>query len=208
MEMNKAEIIKRLMSVDNDMSLLDTTADTYSCIIVGGSALVLLEKIYRSTHDIDSINASDEIKQLLEIYNINMNVSAYRINFPDDYLNRIIPIDIPTKKVKFYTVSLEDLVVSKLCSMRDKDVEDIENELVYKSLDWNLLDKLIDDVCYGMLSDFDRNALVINYNHYNQHILHPEKYHPHSIYFQILLLLMQDCKMRLLCTLFFIQKKI
>ena len=37
--------------------------------------------------------------------------------------------------------------------MRDKDVEDIENELVYKSLDWNLLDKLIDDVCYGMLSD-------------------------------------------------------
>lgn len=158
MEMNKAEIIKRLMSVDNDMSLLDTTADTYSCIIVGGSALVLLEKIYRSTHDIDSINASDEIKQLLEIYNINMNVSAYRI----------IPIDIPTKKVKFYTVSLEDLVVSKLCSMRDKDVEDIENELVYKSLDWNLLDKLIDDVCYGMLSDFDRNALVINYNHYKE----------------------------------------
>lgn len=38
-----------------------------------------------------------------------MNVIAYRINFPDDYLNRIIPIDIPTKKVKFYTVSLEDL---------------------------------------------------------------------------------------------------
>ena len=69
----------------------------------------------------------------------------------------IIPIDIPTK-----------LVVSKLCSMRDKDVEDIENELVYKSLDWNLLDKLIDDVCYGMLSDFDRNALVINYNHYKE----------------------------------------
>lgn len=97
-----------------------------------------------------------------------MNVSAYRINFPYDYLNRIIPIDIPTKKVKFYTVSLEDLVVSKLCSMRDKDVEDIENELVYKSLDWNLLDKLIDDVCYGMLSDFDRNALVINYNHYKE----------------------------------------
>ena len=30
-----------------------------------------------------------------------------------------------------------------------------------------------------------------------------------SLYiFQILLLLMQDCKMRLLCTLFFIQKKI
>ncbi len=31
------------------------------CVIVGGSALVILEKIVRSTHDIDSIKASEEI---------------------------------------------------------------------------------------------------------------------------------------------------
>ena len=168
MEMNKAEIIKRLMSVDNDMSLLDTTADTYSCIIVGGSALVLLEKIYRSTHDIDSINASDEIKQLLELYNINMNVNAYRINFPENYLERIVKVNIPTKKVNFYTLSLEDLVVSKLCAMRGKDIEDIENELVYNSLDWDLLDRLVDDVCYGMLTDFDKNILLEHYKDYKE----------------------------------------
>ena len=36
-----------------------------------------------------------------------MNVNAYRINFPEDYLDRIVEVNIPTTKVKFYTVSLE-----------------------------------------------------------------------------------------------------
>lgn len=168
MDLYREEIINRLLQVDRDMALLDNTPDMYSCVIVGGSALVLMEKIYRSTHDIDSIDASNEIKPLLETYNINMNVNAYRINFPEDYLNRIVEVNIPTTKVKFYTVSLEDLVVSKLCGMREKDVEDIENELVYKDLNWNLMDELIDEVCYGMLNDFDVNALKSNYENYKE----------------------------------------
>lgn len=168
MDLYREEIINRLLQVDRDMALLDTTPDMYSCVIVGGSALVLMEKIYRSTHDIDSIDASNEIKPLLETYNINMNVNAYRINFPEDYLNRIVEVNIPTTKVKFYTVSLEDLVVSKLCGMRGKDVEDIENELVYKDLNWSLMDELIDEVCYGMLTDFDVNALKSNYENYKE----------------------------------------
>ena len=66
MDMFREEIIDRLLQVDRDIALLDTSLDVYSCVIVGGSALVLMKKIYRSTHDIDSINASDEIKPLLE----------------------------------------------------------------------------------------------------------------------------------------------
>lgn len=97
-----------------------------------------------------------------------MNVKAYRINFPEDYLDRIIEVDITTTKVKFYTISLEDLVISKLCSMREKDIEDIENELVYKDLNWKLLDELVDEVCYGMLNDFDINALKSNYENYKE----------------------------------------
>lgn len=168
MELYRDEIIQRLLQVDKDMSLLDSTSDTYDCVIVGGSALVLLKKIYRSTHDIDSINASDEIKPLLEAYNINMNVRAYVMNFPDDYIDRIIKVDIPTSKVNFYTVSLEDLVVSKLCSNREKDVQDIENELVYKDLNWELMDELIEEVCYGMLTDHDVNLLKMNYENYKE----------------------------------------
>lgn len=168
MDLYRDEIINRLLQVDKDMALLDTTSYMYSCVIVGGSALVLMKKIYRSTHDIDSIDASDEIKPLLETYNINMNVNAYRINFPEDYLDRIVEVNIPTTKVKFYTVSLEDLVVSKLCGMRGKDVEDIENKPVYKDLNWDLMDELIEEVCYGMLNDFDVNALKANYENYKE----------------------------------------
>ena len=168
MELYREEIINRLLQVDRDMTLLDTTPNVYSCVIVGGSALVLMKKIYRSTHDIDSINASNEIKPLLESYNINMNVNAYCINFPDDYLDRIVRVDIPTTKVNFYTISLEDLLVSKLCARRDKDIEDIENELVYRDLNWVLLDELVEDVCYGMLTDFDEENLRENYKVYKE----------------------------------------
>ena len=168
MELYREEIINRLLQVDRDMTLLDTTPNVYSCVIVGGSALVLMKKIYRSTHDIDSINASDEIKPLLESYNINMNVNAYRINFPENYLERIVRVDIPTTKVNFYTISLEDLLVSKLCARRDKDIEDIDNELVYRDLNWVLLDELVEDVCYGMLTDFDEENLRENYKVYKE----------------------------------------
>lgn len=168
MELYREEIINRLLQVDKDMALLDATSDIYYCVIVGGSALVLMKKIYRSTHDIDSINVSNEIKPLLETYNINMNVNAYYINFPETYLDRIVKVDIPTTKVEFYTVSLEDLVISKLCARRDKDIEDIENELVYKDLNWDLLDELVEDVCYGMLTDFDAENLRENYKDYKE----------------------------------------
>ena len=168
MRSNREEIIEKLIQLDKDVALMDTTEDIYSCVIVGGSALVLMNKIYRSTHDIDSIDASRAIRPLLELYNINMNVNAFLLNFPDDFRKRVQPVDIPTEKVKFYTASPEDLVVSKLCSMRDKDVEDIENELVYGSLDWELMDELVEDVCYGMLNDYDVNALRERYADYKE----------------------------------------
>ena len=168
MEMNKKEILNRLLQVDKDMALIDPTEDRYMCVIVGGSALVILEKIVRSTHDIDSINASEEIQGLLEMYNINMNVRAYLVNFPDSYLNRIVKVDIPTKKVEFYTTSLEDLVISKLASAREKDKQDIENERIYKDLNWDLMDELIEEVCEGLLTDRDCRALRDAYRDYKE----------------------------------------
>ena len=52
--------------------------------------------------------------------------------------------------------------------MREKDIEDIEKESVYSELNWELLDKLIDEVCYGMLSDYDVTALKENYRYYKE----------------------------------------
>lgn len=168
MKSNKKKILEKLKQLDSDMALLDTSDDLYTCVIVGGSALVLMDKIYRSTHDIDSIASSEKIQPLLEAYNINMNVKAYLTNFPDDYRERLVPVDIETKKVKFYTVSTEDLVVSKLCAGREKDIEDIESGEVTKHLDWDLLDRLICDVCYGLLTEYDERILRAKYADYKE----------------------------------------
>ena len=78
--MNKNELLERLKQLDDDMALLDNSEDLCTCVIVGGSALVLMDKIYRSTHDIDSIASSEKILPLLDAYGINMNVKAYLTN--------------------------------------------------------------------------------------------------------------------------------
>ena len=166
--MNKKELLERLKQLDSDMALLDNSEDLYTCVIVGGSALVLMDKIYRSTHDIDSIASSEKILPLLDAYGINMNVKAYLTNFPEDYQDRLKQVAIETTKVKFFTVSTEDLVVSKLCAGRDKDIEDVEGKEVTEHLDWDLLDRLINDVCYGMLNEFDENLLRMRYKDYKE----------------------------------------
>lgn len=165
---NKREILERLKRLDEDAALLDPSEDLYSCIIVGGSALVLMDKIVRSTHDIDSIASSEKLLPLLEAYNINTNVSSYFINFPDDYKERLVPVDIKTDKIRFFTLSAEDIVVSKLCGGREKDEEDISGDGLTENLDWDLLDRLVDDVCYGLLTDYDVNILRARYENYKE----------------------------------------
>ena len=45
MKSNKKEIIEKLIQLDSDMALLDSSDDLYTCVIVGGSALVLMDKL-------------------------------------------------------------------------------------------------------------------------------------------------------------------
>lgn len=44
MNLYEKEIIERLLQVDRDMALIDTSDDVYTCVIAGGSALVLMKK--------------------------------------------------------------------------------------------------------------------------------------------------------------------
>ena len=80
----------------------------------------------------------------------------------------MVPVDIDTNKIRFFTVSTEDLVISKLCAGRDKDFEDIESKEVTESLDWQLLDKLADDICFGMLNDYDVRIFKSRYQDYKE----------------------------------------
>jgi len=136
------DLIYRLMRLDEDAFLLDDSDERLHVSIVGGGALILQKVIPRATHDIDAISVSPILLELLEKYDINCRVNAYINNFPYCFEDRLMKLTIDTKKIDYYTASLEDIVIAKLHSNRDPDIHDIESKSVRKALDWELLEVL------------------------------------------------------------------
>lgn len=140
--MQRDDLFARLRDLDEEASLLFDNAERLHLIIVGGSALVLMELIPRGTHDIDALDASKKLQGLMEQYDINTRVQTYVNNFPYNYEDRIRPLDIQGKIIDFYTASLEDIIIAKLYSYRDTDYVDITSPTVLDSVDWDLLHHL------------------------------------------------------------------
>ena len=165
--MNKNELTERLLDLDRDAQLMFSEESEFKCYIVGGSALVLMGYSIRATHDIDILERyPKEISLLFSKYDMNTSVVAYYDCFPSDFEERAIPIDVPTKMVKFYTLSLEDLVISKLFTTRyNQDITDINDSNIVDSLDWNKLKILYDQIIKEKMSGID----VFSYN-YNEYI--------------------------------------
>lgn len=160
------EIVERLLRLDEDAALMFDGPGRFSCILVGGSALILLGYISRTTHDIDMLRTPPELLTLLEKYDMNNNVSAHMDNFPDDCLDRVKKLELPTCKIDFYTLSLEDLVISKLAAGREKDLYDITRPEVLFALDWTLLESGAQLVKQGMLSERSVHEFELTYQEF------------------------------------------
>ena len=78
-------MISRLKDLDEEASLLFPHAERIRIIIVGGGALVLMEYLNRSTHDIDVISVSHRIQDLMGKYDMNSDVMTYQNSFPYNY---------------------------------------------------------------------------------------------------------------------------
>lgn len=142
MEFGKQELLDRLARLDEDIDLLFDDDRRYRIVIVGGSALILLETITRATHDIDVLDVSPDIVHLLEKYDMNTRVGTFINNFPYNYDDRLIPLRLNGKRVDFYTASLEDIVIAKLYAFRETDRQDVLDEGVLSALNWDLLEHL------------------------------------------------------------------
>ena len=140
--MDHKDILERLDRLDMEAFATIDTPHMYRMIIVGGSGLVLLDVITRATQDIDTLEASPAIRHLLEKYDANLRVSTYINNFPYNFEDRLVLLPVGGRKILFYTCSLEDIVVAKLCSSREVDRQDIISENVLKNLDWDKLKHL------------------------------------------------------------------
>lgn len=168
--MNKNQLIKNLLNFDREVDMLYGKSEmAFKCYIVGGGALVLTDYVSRATHDVDVLKAvPGDIVPLMEKYDMNMNVSAHLCSFADDCYLRAQKLDVGSRCVEFYTLSLEDLVASKLAAARDKDLEDISRPEIVANLNWKLLDEIIETAEEGILSDWDRQALKTIYKNYKE----------------------------------------
>ena len=144
--MNQKDILERLDRLDMEAFTTIDTPHMYKMVIVGGSGLVLLDVIARATQDIDTLEASPDIRHLLEKYDANLRVSTYINNFPYNFEDRLVPLPVGGRKIYFFTCSLEDIVIAKLYSAREVDRQDIVTDTVLKRLDWEKLRHLaLDD---------------------------------------------------------------
>lgn len=165
----REELLERLNRLDEDADLLFEEGERFRMVIVGGSALILLETISRATHDIDALDVSPEILELLERYDINTRVGTFINNFPYNYDERLIPLPVGGRRIDFFTASLEDIVIAKLCSARDRDVQDIIDERVLQAIDWDILEHLAtaeDEAQASALNPFRYRDFKASYDEY------------------------------------------
>jgi hypothetical protein len=166
--MFKDDILARLRRADEDAYLSFDNTGSFKVVIVGGGALILHDYIPRATEDIDVLGVDRTLLPILEVYNINGMVAAYMNNFPCNYENRLVHI-WSGRKIEFYTVSLEDIVIAKLCSNRRNDW--LDAEAVAKYIDWDLLDVLAydeDELKSSVLNDRNYADFLVSYEEYKR----------------------------------------
>ena len=103
--MKNNDLIQRLMLLDEEAYLLYPGADKFYCIIVGGSALMLMGYVNRVTHDIDSIQCHNQLLDLIGKYDINMNVMSHIDCFPEDYGDRIQKLEKAMRAAKLASLA-------------------------------------------------------------------------------------------------------
>ena len=140
--MQRDNLLERLRSLDTDAARSLRDGKRYHVVIVGGSALILTGYLLRATADIDVLDASKVLYELFEGYDMNGRVNAFQDDFPLNYENRLRLI-WAGEKIDFFALSLEDIVISKLCAGRAQDKEDILN--VAEKINWEVLERLAMD---------------------------------------------------------------
>ena len=166
--MKAKDIIERLIRLDEDVELSFPEDIMFKCYIVGGGALMIMGYVARATHDIDILEViPGSLRKMFSKYDMNCDVAAYSDNFPLGYEERAKRIDIKTHRIEFYTLSLEDLVISKLCTTRNaQDKTDIETENVTTKINWDELERLANSMKSSMLSSINYENFYYNYRNY------------------------------------------
>ena len=142
--MNKSELINKLITLDEEVSMVYPGKNRITMTIVGGGALLLQDYLNRITLDIDLIDVYYPIlAPILDKYDVNYRSNAFSDCLAENYNSRLVKVNIDTKIIDYYVLSLEDLVIMKLFSTRGKDRADIREKEVVENLNWDKLETII-----------------------------------------------------------------
>lgn len=130
--------------------------------------MVLLGCLTRSTADLDALQVSTELLDLIPKYDISCRVAAYLDHFAYNLEDRLVALDLETAAVQCYAASLEDVVASKLYSDRDSDALDIRRPEVLAMLDWRRLAEVVDDMRGSKMNERRYEQMLHNYRAYRQ----------------------------------------
>lgn len=107
--------------------------------------LVIKELIFRQTPDIDTVGVVRGLDAIFSKYDINDRANAFSDCLAYNYEDRLEKIDIPTKTIIYYMLSLEDVVIMKLHSGRGMDWKDITSPNVLEKINWDLLISIVNN---------------------------------------------------------------
>lgn len=83
------------------------------------------------------------LNPIIEKYDMNCRSNAFCDCIAENYEDRLTKLNLKTKAIDYYLMSLEDIVVMKLFSDRKKDLNDIRLPEVVSNINWVLLDEII-----------------------------------------------------------------
>jgi len=130
--LSKSNIINYFKDIDNHLD------DTVDICVLGGSVFVLM-KIKTASPDIDFIVEGEAYNSILKIHNIikgkysfNLDILTDRwigdVQLPDNYMKRAKRyrrFRSGFKHIRLWTLSLYDIIISKIYRWKYKDIEDI-----------------------------------------------------------------------------------
>jgi hypothetical protein len=145
--MYREDLLAVLAELDGDLLASYGMSRRFEMTIVGGGALILLGVLApeRVTMDIDVLEVPQELYGFLERYNMNAAVATFAYDFPEHWRERRQKLPFHGDCLDVYTMSLEDLVLSKLMAYRASDRQDLQQLAKSESLDWNKLAELVDN---------------------------------------------------------------
>ncbi|MEG0375221.1 MAG: DUF6036 family nucleotidyltransferase [Raoultibacter sp.] len=140
-------ILKRFAQLDDDLVAHFGYSGHFEIVVIGGSALILanLAPESRFTTDIDVLMASAEVETFFDRYDMNTDAVTFLYQYPENWEARRKKLDFDGQVLDIFTLSNEDLAITKLLAWRNTDKEDLLSMKKAGSVDVEMLWAILDD---------------------------------------------------------------